>query len=112
MKLNELFETAATGMTSVASIGRVEYAAFPNRIELYKRNKENCPTCVAKIRRKKGAGWSLITTKEWGGNNLPHFGQLHNIKTPTNGMKSISNDLSRMLTTWGIKVDELIKKGK
>ena len=53
MKLNDIFETAAAGMTSVASIGQVEYAAWPDRVELYKRDQLGCAKCVAKIKRKK-----------------------------------------------------------
>lgn len=111
MKLDELFETSAAGMTSVASIGKIEYQAFPNRVHLYKRGEDGCPTCVAKIKRKKNDGWRLVTTSEWKGLNLPHMGHLTNIKSSQNGMKTISNNLESMLKAWGIKYDEVIKKG-
>lgn len=113
MKLSDLHETASAGMTSVASIGQIEYAAFPNRVELYRRcTKSNTSSCVAKIQRKKGKGWSFVTTPNWKGQNLAHFGHLTNIKSPSNGMKTVSNDLPKMLKQWGIKVDDLKRKDK
>lgn len=101
------FEEAGMGVTSVSSIGSVEYAVKPNLIKLYKRNEENKPCCIAKIQRKPYKGWSMIMTDEWKKFNLPHFGYLNSVKSPVNGMKTISNNLSSMLKNWGMKYDEL-----
>jgi hypothetical protein len=112
MKLKDikLKEEAAAGITSVASIGKVEFAAFPNRVELYRRDNCNNSHCIAKIRRQKGDGWRFTPTKHWGNQQLPHFGQLNNIKSPVKGMKTVSGNLADMLKTWGIRYDDLMKK--
>jgi hypothetical protein len=114
MKLKDLrlYETAATGVTSVASIGKVEFAAFPNRVELYRRNACDKTECIAKIKRHRKDGWRFTPTKAWSQHKLPHFGQLNNIKTPQRGMKTISNNLSNMMKVWGIRYDELLKKSE
>jgi len=109
MKLKELFEVASAGVTSVQSIGRVEQKAFGNAlIRLYKRDDSNVPKCVAKIKRETGCGWKMCATDGWKECNLPHFGQLTNIKTPINGSKTIRRNLETMLKAWGIKYDELL----
>lgn len=107
MKLFDLVEAAAPGVTSVASIGKVEFAAKPHSIDLYKRNSDNCAVCVAKIRRYKGSGWRFVPTKNWSGMNLPHFGNLSFAKTPVNGSKAITGNLESMLKKWGIRHDGL-----
>jgi hypothetical protein len=108
MKLNEILsEEAMAGVTSVSSIGSVEYRAWPSMVKLYKRNDQNVPCCVAKIKRHKGQGWRIITTDEWKKMNLPHFGYIHDLKTPVSGQKTISNNLSNMLKAWGIKHGEI-----
>lgn len=112
MKLGDIFETAAAGMTSVASIGQVEYSLFPNRVEIYKRDQLGCAKCVAKIKRKKNDGWRFVTTSDWSGMGNPHFGHLNAIKSDTSGMKTIGGNLEGMLKTWGINYDSLIKKSK
>jgi hypothetical protein len=109
MKLSDIFETASTGMTSVASIGQVEYQAFPNRVNLYKRI-DGCAKCVAKIKRKRNDGWRFVTTKDWSGMKMPHMGHLTNIKSDKKGMKTISNNLESMLKAWGIKYDGIVKR--
>ena len=110
MKLTEVFEFAAAGSTSVASIGQVEFSSHKNQIKLYKRDSLGNAKVVAKIKRKKSDGWRLITTKDWKTNNLPHFGHLENIKLPMNGQKTISGNLQSMLKIWGIRYEELINK--
>lgn len=114
MKLKDikLDETAAAGITSVASIGKVEFAAYPNRVELYRRNKCDKTECIAKIKRQKGQGWRFTPTQAWGNQQLPHFGQLNNIKSPVKGMKTVSGNLSDMLKKWGIRYDDLMKKSE
>lgn len=111
MKLNELFEYAAVGMTSVASIGDVEYVGKSSYFKLYKRCEDK-PKCIATIRRKKGNGWRFKPTKEWNSMNLPHIGYLKNIKTPVNGTKTISNNLESMLKAWGVNYDSLMNREK
>lgn len=111
MKINDIMftEEAASGMTSVASIGQVFFSAYPDRVELYKRNK-GCDTCVAKIKRKKNEGWSLVMTKDWAKQGNPHFGQLNNIKSKLNGKKSISSNIGTLLKTWGITHDGVLPR--
>lgn len=99
-------------MTSVASIGQIEFAAFPNRVELYKRDSLGCAKCVAKIKRKKNDGWRLVTTKEWKNLGNPHFGHLNDIKSTKSGMKNISGNLGSMLSAWGINYETLMQKSK
>lgn len=103
----DIFETASAGVTSVQSIGSVEYAAKPNLIKLYKRNEENKPCCIARIQRKPYKGWSMVMTDEWDKFELPHFGYLQSVKTPMNGMKTISKNLPMMLNRWGVKYNDL-----
>lgn len=110
MKLKDLLETATTGVTSVASIGKVEFQAYPHQVKLYKRCSEGHPQCIATIRRKKNDGWRFKPTTNWDNMNLPHFGQLNNIQTSVSGMKTISNNLDSMLKKWGIRYDELMPK--
>ena len=108
MKLKELFEFASAGVTSVQSVGRIEQQAFGDAlIKLYKRDDSNVPKCVANIKREKGCGWKMCTTDGWKECNLPHFGNLSNIKTPVNGTKTIRRNLEAMLKAWGVKYDEL-----
>ena len=108
MKLTDIFETAVTGVTSVASIGKIEYSAKPNEIKLYKRCPEGNAKCIAKIKRKRNKGWRLITTADWKDMKLEHFGNLSDAKTPINGMKTISNNLETMFKQWGISNDGII----
>lgn len=112
MKLEELYEEAAPGVTSVSSIGKLEYSATPNTVKLYKRDCDNKTKCIAKIRRKKNEGWRFMTMPHWKSMNLPHFGQLHNARTPVKGMKTISGNLDKVLKQWGIKYDELKSKSE
>lgn len=113
MKLKDLFEVASAGVTSVASIGQVEFAGSPSQIKLYKRcNQTNSSKCIARIRRRKGEGWRFQTTKEWDEMKLPHIGYLKSMKTPVNGNKTISNNLESMLSSWGVKYDKLMKREK
>lgn len=107
MKLEEIFETAGSSVTSVASIGDAEFAASPNQIKIYKRNNANKQCCVATIKRKTGKGWSFLTTSDWGNLQLPHMGNLHNVKSSYNGKKTISSNLPSMLKAWGISYDRL-----
>lgn len=107
MKLADIFETAATGITSVASIGQVFYNAFPDRVELYKRNK-GCDVCIAKIKRKKNDGWRFVQTSEWDRQGLEHFGHLSNIKSSLNGKKTVSQNIESLLKTWGISNDGIV----
>lgn len=109
MKLSDVFETVAVGGTSVANIGQVFYSAYPDRVELYKRNK-TCDTCVAKIKRKKNEGWSLVMNSEWSKQGNPHFGNLQNIKSKLSGKKTVSQNISSLLKTWGISHGEVIKR--
>jgi len=107
MKLNDIYETASAGVTSVASIGTVEVQAFPDRIKMYKRDCDNKAKCVATIKRKKGSGWSFLTTSDWGNLKMPHFGNLTNIKSDYSGKKTITKELSGMLKAWGITHGEI-----
>ena len=107
MKLNDLYETASGGVTSVASIGTVEVQAFPDRIKMFKRDQLGCAKCVATIKRKTGKGWSFVTTSDWGNLSLPHYGHLSNIKSDYNGKKTITKELSGMLKAWGISHGEI-----
>ena len=108
MKLNDIFETAAVGGTSVASIGQVFYNAFPDRVEIYKRSTLGCVKCIAKIKRKKNDGWRLVTTSEWKQQGLEHFGHLSNIKSPISGKKTVSQNIESLLKQWGISNDGVI----
>lgn len=108
MKLNDVFETASAGMTSVSSIGQVEYAAWPDRVELYKRDQHGCAKCVAKIKRKKKDGWRLVKTSEWDSMGNPHFGHLTDIKSPLNGKKTVSQNINTLLKQWGISNDGVV----
>jgi len=108
MKINDIFETAATGMTSVASIGKVEFAAWPDRVELYKRDSLGCAKCVAKIKRKNSDGWRFVTTSDWKGLGNEHFGHLANIKSPVSGKKTVSQNISSLLKQWGITNDGIV----
>ena len=107
MKLNDIYETASTGVTSVSSIGTVEVQAFPNRIKMYKRDPDNKAKCVATIQRKTGKGWSFLTTSDWGNLNLPHYGNLQSVKSDYSGKKTITKELSGMLKRWGITHSEI-----
>jgi len=110
MKLNDIFnEEVTVGGTSVASIGQVFYNAFPDRVEIYKRSK-GCDVCVAKIKRKKNQGWSLVQTNEWSKQGLEHFGQLNNIKSKISGKKTISQNIGTLLKQWGISHDGILPK--
>lgn len=106
MKVEELFETTSVGGTSVGNIGTVEYAAFGNRVDLFKRNKSTV-THIARIKRNKGDGWRFTTTDGWGNCNLPHFGNTYNTKLHLNGSKTISSNLSKLLKGWGINHDNV-----
>lgn len=109
MKLHQLTEEAVVGGTSVASIGQVFYSAYPDRVDLYKRTK-TCDVCVAKIKRKKSEGWSLIMTKDWAKQGNPHFGNLHNIKSKLSGKKTISQNIGSLLKSWGITNDGVLPR--
>lgn len=102
-----IFETATAGMTSVASIGSLETQAFPALIKLFKRDDKNVPKCVGKICRKKGKGWRMVFTDEWQNMNLPHFGNLVGAKSPKNGKKTITSNLSSILQQWGINLKDI-----
>jgi len=108
MKLNDIFENASSGVTSVSSIGQVFYNAFPDRVELYKRSDLGCIKCIAKIKRKKKDGWRFITTSDWKGQGLDHFGHLTDIKSPVNGEKTVSQNINSLLKQWGITNDGVI----
>lgn len=112
MKVSDLFddnvfETAEAGMTSVSTIGSLEYTPRNSFINLYKRDPDGNPHCVAKICRKPYNGWRFVTTKAWKDMNLPHFGNLEDIRSPLKGKKTISDNLAQMLKQWGIKIDGL-----
>jgi len=108
MKLAELFETVtSSSVTSVENIGKVEFAATPSMIRLYKRDANNCPRCVAQVRRYKNQGWKFITNKDWKEMKLPHFGYLENAKLPMNGKKTISGNLKNLFKAWGITHEDI-----
>lgn len=113
MKLSDLNETVSMGVTSVASIGNVEYVSKPHMIRMYKRcNETNTDKCIATIRRNKGEGWRFKPTNEWASMKLPHIGYLRNIKTPVNGKKTISSNLENMLKAWGVNYDSLMNRAQ
>lgn len=110
MKLKELFEVAGFGVTSVASIGDVEFVNKPAYIKLYKRCKDNDKRkCIATVRREKGDGWRFKPVAGWKEMGLPHIGFLKRIKTPVSGSKTISNNLENMLKAWGVNYKSLIR---
>jgi hypothetical protein len=109
MKLSDLFETVGFGVTSVASIGDVEYVNRPSQIKIFKRcNDVN--RCIAVVNRNKGDGWRFKPVAGWKDMGLPHIGYLKNIKTTVNGSKTISNNLEAMLKSWGVNYDSLINR--
>jgi hypothetical protein len=110
MKLSDIFETVSAGVTSVSSIGQVEYSAFSNRVKLYRKDCNNNHQCIAVIKRNKNDGWRFKPTKNWNSQKLDHFGHLTNIKSDKKGMKTISNNLESMLKAWGIKYDGIVKR--
>jgi len=118
MKIGDILEDANATTTgsfartdspfhSVTSIGDVEYKSQRNKVKLYRRNKENCPECIATISRKKGQGWRFNKTKKWDEHELPHFGQLSNIKSDVNGQKSHEKHIKDVLGKWGINHDSI-----
>ena len=108
MKLNDIYETASGGVTSVASIGNVEYAlGGKGNISLY---KDNC--CIAKIKRRPRVGWSMQLTSEWNNKKLPKIGYINNLNTKKRGIKTHEKNLENMLSSWGIRYDSLVKKNQ
>lgn len=76
MKVSELNESAPSPTTSVQSIGQVEFAAFSDHVGLYRRNKDNRPVKVAKVKRKDRNKWTFVKTESWDEFEMPHFGNL------------------------------------
>lgn len=96
-----------TPFTSIQSVGNLEFDSKPHKVKLFKRNQQNEAECVACIERKTNNGWRFKTLPKWKEHNLPHFGQLENVKSPRRGKKTISDNLHQMLHDMGMKYDSV-----
>jgi len=111
MKISDLLlEDATPSMTSVASIGHIEYTPSKSNISLYK----TCDTtskkyCVARITRRAFSGWHFNTTEHWNAMQLPHLGHIADIKSPIRGMKAHDEMIGDVLRKLGIRYDSLSK---
>lgn len=111
MKINNIniTEEAPASYTSVASIGKIYYQSFPNKVSIYRRDntctdKDNY-VCIANIKRKTGQGWRFVPTKSWKESKLEHFGNAFENKTIYSGSKTISKMLSEIFKKFGITND-------
>jgi len=111
MIIDDLFEVAAVGMTSVQSIGKIEYTAAPNQIKLFRRDEADKPCCVASIKRITGKGWHVVPTMAWAQFKMPHFGQVFGANTSIKGMKTHSNKIEDIMKSFGIRYDSIQQMG-
>lgn len=111
--IDELSEKLKDEMTvtenyiSVDSIGSVEFALMPDSVKLFKRNQENQPINIAKLKRVTGEGWKFYTTPSWSEMKLPHLGHIEAVNTDFSGMKTHGEKLESIMKKFGIRYDEL-----
>lgn len=102
-------EEATPSMTSVQSIGKIEYKSSPDQIRLFRRDTENKPKCICKIKRIKGDGWKMVPTDQWGEFQLPHFGNMFGHSTNNIGMKTHQSKIEDILRGFGVRYDSILQ---